>query len=300
MAMAEGGSIEERVNAMEDRQKRIEERLARMEEKLEITMNDKKDSEVNARMERIEKVMKQPKVSFTAVVKGTGKATRDAQRIQQGGAIPKKLAVNPATRVEKKPEAEGNQSRDKKSDGPSFAEVCGKFGEGTVMVVGDSMVRGIGKMLNTDNEMFGKLDFGGARIEDIEEKVRLIGDKPESHMVFMVGTNNLLKDHPEEIALKYKALMKTVKERKYRKVSMIGILARLDRGRTRDWNEYIDCKRYTVNMELEALCKENGIEFLDIEIDRRRNLDWKGLHLNYHGQDAVAKKVFVHCVNSLN
>jgi hypothetical protein len=130
--------------------------------------------------------------------------------------------------------------------------------------------------------------------------VGLIGDKPDSHMLFMVGTNNLVKEHPEDILKKYEDLMAAIKERKYRKVSMVGILTRADREKNEDWIEYVDCKRFTVNMGLEDLCKENGFEYLDADIEGRHMLDWKGLHLNHRGQEAVAKQVFKHCRNFLN
>jgi hypothetical protein len=44
----------------------------------------------------------------------------------------------------------------------SFEEECHDKGEGTVILIGDSMVRGVGNHLHADNIMFGKLDFGGA------------------------------------------------------------------------------------------------------------------------------------------
>jgi len=42
--------------------------------------------------------------------------------------------------------------------------------------------------------MFESLSFGGARIEDIAKKVEEDKEKDDSHVVVMVGTNNLKSD----------------------------------------------------------------------------------------------------------
>jgi GDSL-like Lipase/Acylhydrolase family len=118
--------------------------------------------------------------------------------------------------------------------------------------------------------------------------------------VFMVGTNNLLNDHPEEICSKYKDLITVIMKQKYRKTSFVGILPRADHWMNKDKEDYIDAKRVAVNMDLAELCSENGIEYVDVEIDKARMLDRKGLHLNYRGQDVVAQKIFKHCQKFLN
>ena len=76
--------------------------------------------------------------------------------------------------------------------------------------------------------MFDKLNFGGAKFEDISEKLSIIGDKPKSHIVVVCGTNNLKFDSCEDIQRKYKELMGTLKGNRYRKVSVMGILTRED------------------------------------------------------------------------
>jgi hypothetical protein len=65
---------------------------------------------------------------------------------------------------------------DKSKGETSFADKCKDMEAGTVLLIGDSMVRGIGQHLKADNMLFDKLDFGGAKIEDILEKLSIIGD----------------------------------------------------------------------------------------------------------------------------
>ena len=113
----------------------------------------------------------------------------------------------------------------------------------TIVLVGDSMVRGVGRHLERDNEMFTALD-GGAKIEDVEKKMRFVGDKAESHVILWAGTNNLKSDGAQEMLDKYRTLLRTVKSKKYRKITVMGIGARSD------VNKFDDGKRKMVNLKL--------------------------------------------------
>ena len=43
--------------------------------------------------------------------------------------------------------------------------------EGTVLLIGDSLARGVGNHLKSQHSMFESLAFNGAKIEDITKKV---------------------------------------------------------------------------------------------------------------------------------
>ena len=43
---------------------------------------------------------------------------------------------------------------------------------------------------------------------------------------------------------------------------------------------------------------KNDINFLEVVIDKDAMLDSRGLHLNFTGQDKVARSIFKHSVNS--
>jgi GDSL-like Lipase/Acylhydrolase family len=274
---------EERLDTLERRMSEFEQRVSRVEARLGLSKAG--GGQIEDRLDRMEKVAG---ASFSeVVVAGKGKATRKMEQAARSQVYLREgcsSMVVPKPRVTQEPKPQNGVN----------------MKEGTVLVFGSSMARGVGNHLHADNELFGKLDFGGARIEDIEEKVKIVGDKPESHVVFMVGTNNLVNDYPETIMDKYEKLIEAIKDRCYRKVSIVGILPRADYWMSSDRQEYIDCKRFAVNMDLKELCVENDIEFVDIDIDTRRMLDRKGLHLNYRGQEVVAKKIFTHCQQFLN
>jgi tetrahydromethanopterin S-methyltransferase subunit B len=175
---------------------------------------------------------------------------------------------------------------------PSFAESCARYKEGTVLVVGSSMARGVGQHLKADNLMFDKLDFSGARIEDIKEKVAVLGDRPDSHMVVMVGTNNLQRDGSVLMMKRYGELVEELKRHRYRQVSLVGLLKRGDFS--------FDSRIMSINCQLKVLCERQGIGFVEVDIDRRRMLGRDGIHLNWRGCEVVARKIFKHSCSHLN
>ena len=204
-------------------------------------------------------------------------------------------------------------AEDKVTKKMSFKEKCKDLKEGTVVLIGDSMIRGVGAKMRRDNTMFTPIANGGARIESItwslkNKQVKQLRD--ESHLVVMVGTNNLKGEGTEVIMNKYKDLIETMKEVKCRKLTMVGILTRGDE------NEYLESKRIGLNQRLSELCARNGVEFVDPSNfydainagkpaqERRRIetrvLDRWGLHLNEWGQEQVARILFKHCVEFLN
>ena len=176
----------------------------------------------------------------------------------------------------------------------SFSKIFEDKVEGTVLLIGDSLARGVGSHLKTQHVMFESQAFGGARIEDITKKVEDMEDKAGSHIVVMVGTNNLKSDGTELIMSKYKDLVRQLKAGCFRKITMVGILSR------NDLSNYNDSKRMAMNIQLKELCVQNSIEFLEIRIVKEKMLDRKGLHLNFSGQDTVARCIFKHCLKFLN
>jgi len=175
----------------------------------------------------------------------------------------------------------------------SFEELHKNKKEGTVLLIGDSLARGVGCNLKSQHNMFVSQAFGGARIEDITKKVEEIEDN-ERHIVVMVGTNNLKSDGTTLIMNKYKDLITQLQAKKFKRTSVVEILAR------NDLSNYINSRRIAMNIQLKELCEKNDINFLEIAIDKDVMLDCKGLHLNFSGQDKVARSIFKHSVNFLN
>src|SRR6266496_4581900 len=133
----------------------------------------------------------------------------------------------------------------------SFEQLCKDKKERTVLLIGDSLARGVGCHLKSQHGMFESRAFGGARIEHITKKVEEMKGLEESHIVVLVGTNNLKSDGTTMIMNKYKDLVNQLKAKRFRKVSILGILAR------NDLSNYNNSKRIAMNIQLKELCKKN-------------------------------------------
>jgi hypothetical protein len=186
-----------------------------------------------------------------------------------------------------------DQTRIRNKNKVSFSEKFKSRGKETVLLVGDSMTRGIGSCLEKDSNLFSYETSSGAKIEDIENKLKHLGNKPETHLVVMVGTNNLKSDGSEIMLKKYEKLIGEAKSHQLRKISIVSILSRKDIG------DFHNSRRIGVNSRLNGLCTESGVEFVEVS-DVRKNLAVDGLHLNVRGQDLVARELFNHCKQHLN
>ena len=120
----------------------------------------------------------------------------------------------------------------------------------------------------------------------------LLQNNVDRHLVVLVGTNNVQNEGSEAIRLKYKSLLEASKKVKNRKVSMIGIPRRFD------LSEYQNSRRIGANLELERMCSELEIGFIDYKPCRSR-IAKDELHFNHVGRDEIARKIFAHCKSFL-
>jgi hypothetical protein len=171
---------------------------------------------------------------------------------------------------------------------PSFEEKYKDKSKDTIMLVGDSLTRGVGSKLERQSHMVTTLSQGGARIEHITGQISKLGSREDRHLVVLVGTNNIEREGNIGIMDKYRKLLEECGKVSNRKVSLIGIPRRSDLG------SYEDSRRIGVNLWLEELCSEFGAGFLAWE-PRDNMLARDGLHLNEAGQDALGREIFRHC-----
>ena len=185
------------------------------------------------------------------------------------------------------------------SDGPKktevgFGELCKSKAKDTVVVIGDSLVRGVGQKLEQQcPHMVTSVSRSGAKLEVIEADVARLKDREDRHLVVMVGTNNIQRDGSEVILKKFKNLIKLCKSVRNRAVTIVGIPKRYD------VDNIVESRRLGVNPRLAEMCRENGVEFLACEVERSRM--WRdGVHFNDLGQDEFARKLFTHCIRFLD
>lgn len=176
--------------------------------------------------------------------------------------------------------------------GPSFAEKYKEKAKDTIVLLGDSLARGVGAKLEQQSHMVTTKSRGGAKIENATEQIGLLQDNEDRHLVVLVGTNNVQNETSETIRMKYKSLLETSKKVKNRRVSVIGIPQRFD------LSGYQNSRRIGANLQLANMCRELDIEFISYEPYRSR-IAKDGLHFNHVGQDELARKIFEHCKSFL-
>lgn len=174
----------------------------------------------------------------------------------------------------------------------SFAEKFKNKAKDTVVVLGDSLVRGVGRKLQANSHMFTTICKGGAKIEDMEQEFSKLQDREDRHLVVMVGTNNIKEEGSEVVIEKYGKLIEQCKGVKSRKVTVVGIPTRYD------VNGLQNSRRLSVNSRLKTLCNQSGLEYIGYECSRSR-LARDRLHHNDLGQEELAKLIFSHCKSFL-
>ena len=187
---------------------------------------------------------------------------------------------------------EGNDDKIRIQKKISFGEKFKNKAKDTVLVVGDSLMRGVGKKLQTNSNMFSSICIGGAKIDDVAEVIDHLKDNDDRHLVLMVGTNDIKTVGSEEVFRNFEKLMGKCTSVKNRVVTMIGIPTRYDIDNT------VSSRRINMNIRLQKLCEETGVKFLEYECYRSR-VGRDGLHLNERGQEELAMKVFTHCKHFL-
>ena len=183
----------------------------------------------------------------------------------------------------------GHDVENRSASRMTYAEKVKSKGKGRVYVLGDSLVRGVGKKLEAQcGAVFSARSIGGARIEDVTEEVRKLEASDDRHLVIMVGTNNLQKDGSEIMLRKFGSLIERCKAVRNRAVTVIGIPRRF--GVT----SLQESRRLGVNVRLSKMCREAGVAFAEYEADRSR-ICHDRVHFNELGQNEVAGMIFRHC-----
>ena len=175
---------------------------------------------------------------------------------------------------------------------PSHAEKFKDKSKDTIVLLGDSLTRGVGAKLEYQSNMVSTICRPGAHIDDITEEVRKLGDNEDRHVVLLVGTNDIQREGSEVILSKYKNLIDESQKIKNRKASVVGI------PRRGDLDSFCNSRRLGVNKRLKEMCQGSNIEFLDYE-PRDSWLARDGLHLNHLGQNELGFKIYQHCKSFL-
>jgi hypothetical protein len=178
------------------------------------------------------------------------------------------------------------------SPSQSFADKFKEKPNDTIVLVGDSLVRGVGNKLMFQSNMVSTICRPGAGIETVTENITNLMDNQERHLVVVAGTNNVKTEGSEIILGKYEKMLHECKKRKHRQITLVGIPKRTD------INSFQNSRRIGVNLRLKEKCEEMGANFIEYE-PAKHSLARDGLHLNNAGQDELGRKIFNHCKSFL-
>ncbi|KAI0207896.1 Mechanosensory protein 2 [Lamellibrachia satsuma] len=177
----------------------------------------------------------------------------------------------------------------------NFADVVsqGKAKKARVFM-GDSIIRKVDKIVNRGDDI--TVCLPGAKIEDIAEKAgQVMGGGTGGAVLVHVGTNNAEKEGTSAIVGKYRRLIKTLKEARVGQIVLSGILPIMG-GRG---EEYRNCRRMAINTQVQKVCMEEGVGFVDMWLNFVGRDDFfmrDGLHLTGKGA-AVLGCEFVRVVD---
>ena len=124
--------------------------------------------------------------------------------------------------------------------------------------MGDSIIRKVDKIVNRGDDIMVCLP--GAKTEDITEKAGQVkGGGTGVAVLVHVGMNNA-EEGTSAIVGKYRRLIKTLKEAQVGQMVLSGILPIMG-GRG---EEYRNCRRMAINTQVQKVCMEEGVGFVDM------------------------------------
>ena len=116
----------------------------------------------------------------------------------------------------------------------------------------------ITNMINMINACKG-VCLPGAKIEAITERVEnIVGSGKGGSVLVHVGTNNIKREGTSAIVMKYRNLVRTLKQTRVEQVILSWILPVIGRRGHR----YRNCRGVAINMLVEKLCREEEVDFV--------------------------------------
>jgi hypothetical protein len=150
-----------------------------------------------------------------------------------------------------------------------------------IIVIGDSIIKNI-QPRKLSRKKVHKYTFPGKTAEEIEKEINFDSLKAiPSHVIVHAGTNNLPLESASECAQKIEKLAAKVKSQfPYSKIGLSGLTARRDVAMPEKIDE--------VNKELQHICMQLDVSFIDNTTIDDTCLNGSKLHLNAKGSAILA------------
>ena len=151
------------------------------------------------------------------------------------------------------------------------------------LVIGDSMVKNIDskKLERAAKQKTVCHSYSGATVEQIHQKIEEYWNEDHNYqrVVIHVGTNDLAREKPEEVAKKMETLITKVKTHA-NEVAASSVIRRYD-------NKVRASNITNYNNLLHQLCIKHNINYIDNDCIDRSMLNGSNLHLNKHGDKSL-------------
>ena len=168
--------------------------------------------------------------------------------------------------------------------------------ESETRLIGDSIVRGqLTEWAGRNPTRRRRYCCPGAKVEDLIDSFDSFTDgvNGNSRLIIHVGTNNISNSRSEELIVKYRNLMRKLKE-KTNKIIFTGILPRIN-----DRDNFSN-RACFINNQLRSLCEQEGLGFANFWNDfygRKELFFGDGLHLNSVGSARLGRLLHNKCAN---
>ena len=186
-------------------------------------------------------------------------------------------------------------SESKTSQPPSTLEqpLNKKGNRPTSVIVGDSMIKNVqGWKLSKQIRTVVK-SFSGASVEDMVDYIKPTIKNQPDEIILHVGTNNLKKGNPREIAEKIVDLGHTISlQSPATAITLSSLITRKD-------NEELAAKVKQVNSVLHKFAKQNEWNFVNNSNITDEHLNRGGLHLSQEGTKLLAQNYSNHIKEAL-
>ena len=316
----------ERVTEIEERVEKAKQELAELETRLEgallrsgsmegsLEQMAKSQNEIRAAIQSLElelgSVESEGSGSEEEWIRVEGK-TQQKVRKQQEQTTVGRVAQKPSeTRVEQTATKEaGGQGREDAADrteAKTEAGNGGKKGIGPtpipqtkeIVVVGDSIARGIGARLREQHGNVRVFAKGGGTLADAEQKVDEVVLTGDEAVLVMTGGNDIDRGNgTEEVLERYERVVATLRSRGVKSITLVGPSTR------RHFSRYDNSKVTGINQRLRRWCKKEGTNFVEggiWEKDKIRLLARDGVHFSRSGEDFMVRKIYQSIRQHLN
>ena len=268
-------SFEPRLKSLEEEASRregvvvgLDDKLAKLEEKFQVAQDSVEAYRASVR--EFEEL--RPKVDdvgsdgFEVVV---GKGRRRQSKVSVSGSVVGAVEVRRGT---------------------PWAQRLRTSGERAV-VIGDSLARGMGHKLRDQlGDIVDVRAVGGAKLGAVSRSVSELKEDSTRNLVVVAGANSLRDETTEDMLGNYRRIIESGKGSS-KSLVVVGVVKRYDLG------PMYERKRIDVNRFLKGICRESNVGFLEYQPERSR-VHADGLHLNFRGQNELARGVFAHLKNS--